>query len=140
MLEEHEKALQILDQALAVMEEGRPRAEDELKLNVEMLADKLQNQGQDEQAKDTDQGQDEPANGGSKPEEGLPDDDGEKKPFKKRSQMTEEEKREDNRKSRARKQAKAEELRKQGIFPKKKASNKYAAGKFVIVRSKFNIK
>ena len=41
MLEEHEKALQILDQALAVMEEGRPRAEDELKLNVEMLADKL---------------------------------------------------------------------------------------------------
>ena len=99
-----------------------------------------QNQGQDEQAKDTDQGQDEPANGGNKPEEGLPDDDGEKKPFKKRSQMTEEEKREDNRKSRARKQAKAEELRKQGIFPKKKASNKYAAGKFVTVRRKFNIK
>ena len=69
----------------------------------------------------------------------MPDDDGEKKPFKKRSQMTEEEKREDNRKSRARKQAKAEELRKQGIFPKKKASNKYAAGKFVLVRHKFNI-
>ena len=41
MLEEHDKALQILDQALAVMDEGRPRSEDELKLNVEMLADKL---------------------------------------------------------------------------------------------------
>ena len=63
-----------------------------------------------------------------------------KKPWKKRSQMTDEEKREDNRKSRARKQAKAEELRKQGIFPKKKATSKYAAGKFVLVRRKFNIK
>ena len=31
----------------------------------------------------------------------MPDDDGEKKPWKKRSQMTDEEKREDNRKSRA---------------------------------------
>ena len=69
----------------------------------------------------------------------MPDDDGEKKPFKKRSQMTEEEKREDNRKSRARKQAKAGELRSQGIFPKKKAKSKYEAGKFIIVRRKFNI-
>ena len=65
--------------------------------------------------------------------------DGEKKPHKKRSQMSDEEKREDNRKSRARKQAKAGELRSQGIFPKKKAKSKYAAGKFILVRRKFKI-
>ena len=53
--------------------------------------------------------------------------------------MSDEEKREDNRKSRARKQAKAGELRSQGIFPKKKAKSKYAAGKFILVRRKFKI-
>lgn len=41
MLEEHPRALELLDEVQAAMEEGRPRAQEDTKLTVEMLTDKL---------------------------------------------------------------------------------------------------
>jgi len=41
MLEDYPRALELLDEAQAAMDEGRPRAQDDTKLTVEMLTDKL---------------------------------------------------------------------------------------------------
>ena len=41
MLGQGQKALETLEEAQCCMEQGRPRAEEETKLNVEMLTDKL---------------------------------------------------------------------------------------------------
>lgn len=41
MLNQHAQALSMLDEAQKLMEEGRSRAEEDTKLTVEMLTDKL---------------------------------------------------------------------------------------------------